>query len=203
MSWGGSSLAGPVLTVSTQPVFVSDDGPRLTLEIHTGNGQLALTLQKRRVGGDESVRLTETRPISKFRRQKSCDSLAPALHLVSLCSIAASHVRCERNSAAWQLGLVPRAGHIRRHGVVAERFVGSFRRAKPRPAGFHILARGKPTSTSRTPTIFAVMRRFGRRRNDGELTRDDVGGRGLRDRKTCPNWPDPLLVMAGLRWRGG
>lgn len=45
---------------------------------HTGNGQLALTLQERSIGVDELLRLETKKPISIFRLQKSCDSLAPA-----------------------------------------------------------------------------------------------------------------------------
>lgn len=51
---------------------------------HTGDGQLALTLQERRIGVDELLRLETKKPISIFRLQKSFDSLAPAPQIPNL-----------------------------------------------------------------------------------------------------------------------
>lgn len=65
MSWGGSSLAGPVLTVSTQPEKKSVfDRYRESSECLTGDGKLALTLQESRVGSDELLRLQSQNPLA-------------------------------------------------------------------------------------------------------------------------------------------
>lgn len=72
MSWGGSSLAGPVLTVSTQPegnmsVTMYFEIQRFIKHQHTGDGQLALTLQESSIGDDELLRLIYKKdPISKY-----------------------------------------------------------------------------------------------------------------------------------------
>ena len=66
MDWGGSSLAGPVLTVSTQPVVnvISQNfEPREQKCNHTRNRKLSLSLQESSICLDELLRLN-TRRIS-------------------------------------------------------------------------------------------------------------------------------------------
>lgn len=109
-------MEGPVLTVSTQPWTSQQSSGRRNSVAghgHTGDGQLALTLQERSIGVDELLRLSRHKPISNDSVVRSLSTPSRLLLNPVLSPSRGLHGGARRNAVRLYCMSLFRSAHAR------------------------------------------------------------------------------------------